>query len=138
MLKSPYLTTRNSSQRAVQPGTCIPFINTRKFRYCRNLSEISSDTSGTFVAISVVCHATEDSELRNLHYVLDLKAAKRSSVTEANEFSSKVLRIQGVYLATLCKPGVSAKLVHACSLLEEYWPHHNNLKILLLFLEFNV
>ena len=30
---------------------------------------------------------------------------------------------------TLCKPGVSAKLVHACSLLEEYWPHHNNVEI---------
>ena len=81
---------------------------------------------------------TEDSELRNLHYVLNPKAAKCSSVTKTNDVAAKALKIQGVYLATLCKPGVSAKLVHACSLLEEYWPHHNNLKILLLFLESHV
>jgi hypothetical protein len=61
---------------------------------------------GTFVAVSVVCHATEISELRKLHYVLNPKAVKCSSVTKTNGVAAKVLRIQGVYLATLCKPGV--------------------------------
>ena len=90
------LTARNSSWRAVQPGICIPFIDT--FRCGRNLSEISSDTNGTFVAISAVCNAIDESELRNLRYVLNLKASKCSSVTKANGVAAKVLRIQGVYL----------------------------------------
>lgn len=93
------LTARNSSRRAVQSGICIPFIDT--FRYCGNLSEISSDTRGTFVAISVVCHATEDSELRNLHYLLNLKAAKCSSVTKVKDVAAKVLRMQ-VFILRRC------------------------------------
>jgi hypothetical protein len=81
------------------------------------LSEIPSDSSGTFVASSVVYHATEGSELRNRHHVLNVRAVKCSSVTTTNDIASEVLGIQGVYLATLSKPDVSANLVLASSLI---------------------
>jgi hypothetical protein len=70
-----------------------------------------SDSSGTFVASSAEYHATEGSELRNRHHVLNLKAVKCSSVTTTNDIASEVLGIQAVYLAILCKPDVSANLV---------------------------